>query len=294
MVELPLRRAGIPLADAGLLAGAIRRTTIVRLGLLAVLVLLAGFAVWRAAGLETRTVAFLPESATTIVVLDQSRSVYLADYKAIAAILTRVVQGDPSVGLVAFSDTAYEMLPPGSHGSDLKALLRFYRPTGVGANVDPASNFPASPWDNVFSGGTKISAGLELARTMVERDHVKRATILLVSDLETAGEDRPSFAQALIRIRHDPRLTLRIAPLYAIPEERSFVARFVPRDAFVKPAQIRGHGPAEARRRLLAHTPWALIVAGALLLLALGANELLCSRVDVRRPREGLAAEIAS
>ena len=289
MVDLPLRRAGIPLADAGLLAGAIRRTTIVRLALLTTILALAGFAVWRAAGLETRSVSFLPESATTIVVLDQSRSVYLADYKAIAAILTRVVQGDPSVGLVAFSDTAYEMLPPGSHGSDLKALLRFYRPTGVGSNIDPASHFPASPWDNVFSGGTKISSGLELARQMVDRDHVKRATILLVSDLETAGEDRPAFAQALIRIRHDPRLTLRIAPLYAIPEERAFVARFVPRDAFVKPAQIRGRGAAEPRRRLLAHTPWELIAAGALLLLALGANELLCSRVELRRPKEALA-----
>jgi hypothetical protein len=282
-------RAGIPLADSALLAGAVRRTTLIRIGLLTALVVLAAFAVWRAARLETRTVAFLPERATTIVVLDQSRSVYLADYKAIASILTRVVQGDPSVGLVAFSDTAYEMLPPGSHGSDLKALLRFYRPTGVGSNVDPSTNFPASPWDNTFSGGTKISAGLQLAREMVDRDHLKRATILLVSDLETAGEDRPAFAENLIRIRNDPRLTLRIAPLYAIPEERAFVARFVPRDAFVKPAQITGHGPAEPRRRLLAHTPWALIVAGALLILALGANELLCGRLELRRPREGLA-----
>jgi von Willebrand factor type A domain len=290
-VSLPRlpRRGGIPLADSGRLSGAIRRTTLVRFGLLAVLAVLAVVAVWRAAGLETRTVSFLPESSTTIVVLDQSRSVYLADYKAIAAILTRVVQGDPSVGLVAFSDTAYEMLPPGSHGSDLKALLRFYRPTGVGSNVDPSTNFPASPWDNTFSGGTKISAGLQLAREMVDRDHVKRATILLVSDLETAGEDRPAFAESLIRIRNDPRLTLRIAPLYAIPEERAFVARFVPRDSFVRPSQIRGHGPAEPRRRLLAHTPWALIVAGALILVALAVNELLCGRLDLRRPREGLA-----
>ena len=290
MVDLPLRRTGIPVADAGLLAGAIRRTTIVRFGLLAALLALAGVAVWRAAGLETRAVAFLPANSTTIVVLDQSRSVYIADYKTIGAILTRVVQGDPSVGLVAFSDTAYEMLPPGSHGSDLKALLRFYRPTRVGSNIDPATSFAASPWDNVFSGGTKISAGLELAREMVERDHIKRATILLVSDLETAGEDRPAFAAALIRIRHDPRLTLRIAPLYAISGERAFVARFVPRDAFVKPAQIKAHGRAEPRRRLLAHTPWALIVVGGLLLLALAANELLCGRLDLRRPRE---AEVA-
>jgi hypothetical protein len=124
---------------------------------------------------------------------------------------------------------------------------------------------------------------------MVDRDHVKRATILLVSDLETAGEDRPSFAQSLIRIRNDPRMTLRIAPLYAIPEERAFVARFVPADSFVKASQLRGRGPAEPRRRLLAHTPWALLVAGALLLLALGANEVLCGRIDVRRPREEFA-----
>ena len=289
MAERPLRRAGIPLADARLLRGAITRTTIVRFGLLVALVLLAGLAVWRAARLDARTVAFLPESATTIVVLDQSRSVYLTDYKAIASVLTRVVQGDPSVGLVAFSDTAYEMLPPRSHGSDLKPLLRFYRPTGVGSNVDPSSNFPASPWDNTFSGGTKISFGLELARRMVDRDHVNRATILLVSDLETAGEDRPAFADELIRIRNDPRLTLRIAPLYAVPEERAFVARFVPRDAFIKPAQINGHGPAEPRLRLLAHTPWALIVAAVLLLLALAANELLCNRVELRRPREGFS-----
>jgi von Willebrand factor type A domain len=289
MVDVPFRRSGIPLADARLIAGAIRRTTIIRFGLLAALVALAVFSVWRAAGLETRSVAFLPESATTIVVLDQSRSVYLADYKAIAAILTRVVQGDPSVGLVAFSDTAYEMLPPGSHGSDLKALLRFYRPTRVGSNIDPASNFAASPWDNVFSGGTKISSGLELARQMVGRDHIRRATILLVSDLETAGEDRPAFAEALIRIRHDPRLTLRIAPLYAIAGERAFVARFVPRNAFIKAAQIRGHGAAEPRRRLLAGTPWALIVAGGLLLLGLAANELMCSRIELRRPQERIA-----
>src|SRR5919197_4108573 len=137
MARLALpQRAGIPLADSALLAGAVRRTTLIRIGLLTALVVLAAFAVWRAARLETRTVAFLPESATTIVVLDQSRSVYLADYKAIAAILTRVVQGDPSVGLVAISNTAYEMLPPGSHGSDLKELLRFYRPTAGGSNVD--------------------------------------------------------------------------------------------------------------------------------------------------------------
>jgi len=283
------RRPGIPLADSPLLARAIARTTLVRLGLLAALVALAGFAVWRTAMLETRTVAFLPESATTIVVLDQSRSVYLTDDRVIATILTRVVQGDPRVGLVVFSDTAYEMLPPGSHGSDLKALIRFYRPAAPGSSIDPASNVPTTPWDTVFSGGTKISAGLELARSMVARDHIKRATILLVSDLETAGEDRPAFAQALIRIRNDPRLTLRIAPLYAIASERAFVARFVPRDAFVKPAQIRGHGAAEPRRRLLAHTPWAVLVAGALLLAALAANELLCSRVELRRPVEDLA-----
>ncbi len=278
------RHRAIPIADASLLGAALRRTAVIRVTLLGAAVLLAGLTVWRGAAQHVRTVSFLPEGSTTIVVLDQSRSVYIAAYKRIAAALTQVVQGDPSIGLIAFSDTAYELLPPGSHGADLKAMLRYYRPRGGGANVDPATLFPASPWDNVFSGGTKISAGLELARQVIARDNVKHATIFLVSDLETAGEDLPALGQVLVKLTHDPRVTIRIAPLFPILEDRAFFGRFLPQSAFVKPSQVATRGPAEPRRKLLAQIPWPFMVAGGLLLLLLAANELLCSRVELPRP----------
>src|SRR5690242_11897829 len=115
--RLPRRRRGaIPLADAGALAIQLRRTTIVRLVLGGALVALAAVAVWRAADLNPRTVSFLPQNSTTVVVMDQSKSIYAAAYKRIAEALRRLIAANVPVGLVAFSDTAYEMLPPGARG----------------------------------------------------------------------------------------------------------------------------------------------------------------------------------
>jgi hypothetical protein len=191
------------------------------------------------------------------------------------------------VGLVAFSDTAYEMLPPGARSTDLKPLLRFYVPTSGGTNVDPETRFLGSPWDNVFAAGTKISTGLNLARSILHRDHVRHGNILLLSDLETAGDDQPALAQTLVQIRHDHDVTLRIVPLFPLAEDRRFFSSFVPRRNFVKPAQLRPVSAAEARRGVVGSTPWALIVVAGVLIVALAANELLCGRVRV--PVEGSA-----
>jgi hypothetical protein len=289
--RLPRRRRGaIPLADAGALAIQLRRTTIVRLVLGAALVALAGVAVWRAADLNPRTVSFLPQNSTTVVVLDQSKSIYAAAYKRIAETLRRLIAADVPVGLVAFSDTAYEMLPPGARGSELKPLLRFYVPTRSGANIDPDTSFLASPWDNVFSAGTKISTGLDLAVSILHRDHVRKGTILLLSDLETAGEDQPALAQALITIRRDPGVALKVVPLFPLLEDEKFFASFVPRQDFVRPSQLSAPVAAGVRRGIVASTPWPLIVVAAVLLLLLAANELFCSRVHVPAQEEPVAA----
>jgi hypothetical protein len=261
----------------------LRRTTIVRLALGAALVALAAIAVWRAAALEPSTVPFIPENSTTVVVVDQSKSIYVAAYKRIAATLRRLVAADVPVGLVAFSDAAYEMLPPGARSSDLKPLLRFYTPSAGGSNVDPESNFVASPWDNVFAAGTRISSGLALARSILHRDGIRNGTILLLSDLETAADDQPTLAQALVRIRRDPAVRLKVVPLFPLPDDRRFFASFVPRRDFVKPSQLRVAPKAASPGRITAAMPWPLLaVAGAIVLL-LAANELLCARVDMPR-----------
>jgi hypothetical protein len=245
------------------------------------LVALAAVAVWRAASLNPQAVSFLPPKATTIVVVDQSRSIYAASYGRIASTFKRLVAADVPIGLVAFSDTAYEMLPPGARSTDLKPMLRFYIPTKRGTNVDPETSFITSPWDTVFSAGTKISSGLDLALSMLRRDRVKNGAILLLSDLQTAGEDQPTLAQTLNRIRRDGQVTLKVLPLYPLAVDRRFFGSFVPRRDFIKPSEIQAPPRAEAAAGVVGRTPWPLLVVAGLLLLALAANELCCARVRV-------------
>jgi len=289
-LQLLQRRGAIPLSDAGAVRLALRRTTLMRLVLAALLVALGAVAIWRAASLNPRPVSFLPANSTTVVVLDQSKSVYIATYKRTAAMLRKLIVADVPVGLVAFSDTAYEMLPPEARGSELKPLLRFYTPGHGGSNVDPETLYAANPWQDVFSGGTKISAGLEMARSLLRRDHIHNGTILLASDLGTASEDEPKLAQTLVRIEKDDDVHLRILPLFPVEDDQLFFERFVPKRDFIRPAQLRMSGRTEPPSRLLAGTPWPLLVAGGLLLLALAANELTCSRLHLPRQRSEEAA----
>ena len=279
------RRRSIPLSDAAAVRFALRRTTLVRIGLGAALVAVAAIAIWRAASLNPRPVSFLPANTTTVVVLDQSKSVYISSYKRIAQVLRRLIAANVPIGLVAFSDTAYEMMPPGAQGSELAPLLRFYTPGHGGSNVNPETLYAANPWQDVFSGGTKISAGLDLAREMLHRDHIHNGTILLASDLETAGEDEPDLARSLVAIDHDKDVHLKVVPLFPVEQDLQFFQRFAPADDFVKPSQLHVHAAAESRRRLIAGTPWPLILAGGLLLVLLAANELACGRLELPRPR---------
>jgi hypothetical protein len=284
-----LQRDAIPLADLGALRRPLLRTTAIRLGLLVALIALASISLWRAARLEARTLTFLPRDTSSIIVLDQSKSVYLWGYQSIAAIIRRFADVDAPVGLVMFSDTAYELLPPGSHGEELRPLLRYYTPSGGGNEIDPATHFPANPWDNAFSGGTQISSGLELARHVLQRDRVRHGTILLISDLDTADSDLPSLARSLATLHGLPNVDLRVFALRPSPEPLRFFQRFVPKSAFVSPPSVTASPRVEGRQRLEAASPTWLVVPALLLLAALAANELFCSRVELRRPQEAAA-----
>lgn len=285
-VARPTRDA-IPISDSVALRGPLRRTTLVRLVLAALLLLLTAFAVWRAAALKPTPLPFLERRTTTIVVLDQSKSIYIGAYRRIASLLKALIAANAPVGVVAFSDTAYEMMPPGTHGTALAPMLRFYTKARPGeTNLDPLTNFPASPWEDVFSGGTKISAGIDLARSIAHRDHVRHATIVLASDLETAGEDEPALAQALLLVTHDRALDMKVLPLFPIQDDFQFFRKFLPASAFIKASQLHAEAANPSRFRLLVSSPWPLVVAGALLLLALAVNELACARILVVRPRE--------
>ena len=241
-VPTALRRPAIPLADVAALRRPLVRTTAIRLGLLAALLLLAVIALWRAATLEARTLTFIPRDRSAVLVIDQSKSVYLVGYRAIGEIFRRFADTDAPVGLVMFSDIAYELLPPGSHGSELRPLLRYYTPSSSGNQLDADTHFPANPWDNSFSGGTKVSSGLEMARQILERDHVKHGTILLVSDLDTVdtttvagsvtgcAQQRPADRPESVRAAAEPAAAR--------------VLQALPAGVRVRDSVRRGHEPA--------------------------------------------------
>jgi hypothetical protein len=281
------RRETIPIADSVALRGPLQRTTAVRLSLALLLLLLTAFAVWRAAALNPRPVPFLDRRTTTIVVLDQSKSIYIGAYRRIASLLKVLVDANAPVGLVAFSDTAYEMMPPGTHGSELAPMLRFYTKGRPGeSDLDPLTLYPATPWGDVFSGGTKISSGIDLARSIAHRDHVRHATIVLASDLETAGEDEPKLGLSLLAVRHDPTLEMKVLPLFPIADDLQFFRKYLPASAFIKASQLHAPKAQSTGHRLLVSSPWPIVLVGALLLIALAANELACARVLVARPQE--------
>lgn len=278
-------RAAIPLSDAASVRRALLRTTVVRLVLALALLIVAALAVWRASGLGRRAVAFLPPSSTTMLVLDQSKSVYVSSYRRIGAVLRRIAAADVPVGLVVFSDTAYELMPPGAHGSELSPLVRYFTPRRAGPTADPSTLFPTNPWTNAFSGGTKISAGLALAQSILHRDRIHHGTILLLSDLGTASEDQTQVAETLLRIEHDPSVQLEIVPLFPIASDLAFFQHFVPARAFIQPAQIAANKAPPARLRLVSGSPWPLVIVAGILIVLLAVNELLCARLVLNRPR---------
>jgi hypothetical protein len=252
--------SAIPLPDAGSLP--VRRTTAVRLALAlaavvcAVLALLAGRAPAPPAGL-------LPADADNLVVLDLSASISTDTFARIASTLDELARSPGRAGLVVFSSTAYEALPPGTPARELGSLTRFFRATSAGAGFAPT--YPPNPWTDAFSAGTSISAGLRRAGEVARG--LGRPTVVLVSDLDDDPGDwaRVRPVAATYRRRGLP---LRIVSLNAAADDVARMRRLfgpVP----VERARLRPRSRAGATP-----FPVALVLAAAGAVLALTALEL--------------------
>lgn len=271
--------AAIPSADIAALAPHARRTRRLRAALAAVLVGLVAAAVLLARGSDDTPSRLLPPGTSGIVVIDVSRSVDGQTYEPTASVLQQLIALREPIGVIAFSDVAYQLLPPGSPSRELRPLLRLFTPEQSGVEE--------SPWSPAFTAGTRISTGLALARAVLERQRVGNGAVLLVSDLQTASSDIADMTEAIIEYRK-AGIPLRIAGLSAQPQNRRLFERLVGKDAFADvdrsgisatatAATDGGRGP----------LPRAFPVVGALLLLALAAHERWCSRVDIREAAAG-------
>jgi hypothetical protein len=284
-------RERIPVADAPALAGAARRTWVVRLLLAAALVGVAALAYLFAGGLQARPSSYFAEGATGVIVIDFSTSIDPGKYRRIARVLRTVTETSQPVGLVVYSDSAYEAIPPGTRGDVLRPLLRFYEaPDGPPipdrfTRPGGARNFPGrvlrSPWQETFRGGTRISAGLAVAREMLLRDGVRGGAVMLVSDLDDSPFDTNRLGEEAIRYRR-AGLDLRLVTLNPSREDRELFTRLFGPEAFVGHRELLANSELEERRTLVGSFPAGLVLAAVALLLLLAVNERFNARLRWR------------
>jgi hypothetical protein len=217
---------------------------------------------------QTRTVVTLPTHSNAIVVLDLSASISSDTFSRIGATLDTLARSNGRYGLVVFSDTAYEALPPGTPAADLEPLVRYFT---LGTQTTPgfAPTFPTNPWENVFSAGTRISAGLELARTIALEDKLQRPALILISDLEDDPNDltRLQFIGAGL---HQARIPIRVVGLNPSARDVSLFRKLVGSVPLTR-AALQAPGPRASDRTPF---PWTLVVLAVAVAALLAAGEL--------------------
>jgi hypothetical protein len=269
--------SAIPLADAGALRRAVERTDGLRVALAALLVALVGALALLAGSARVRTLHLLPKGSTAIVALDLSASVSQDTYARIGATLDDLAASKGRYGLVIFSGTAYEALPPATRADELESLVRYFTlPEQTTPGFLPT--FPVNPWSRAFSAGTRISSGLELARRLALDTRVHRPGVILISDLSDDPSDLRRVALTILAYRRD-RIPLRVVGLNPVPADAQFFRRLLGPEATIEDARLPDEASAVSGRGGI---PWSLGGLALALAAALALNELLLARVTWR------------
>ena len=271
----------IPLSDAPALAPEARRTALLRTGLAAAVVLAAILCLLFARRLDSQPSSYFAGGTSGVVVVDFSTSIDPGKYRRIDRVLRTLVRTSQPVGLVAYSDSAYEVVPPGTRGDVLRPVLRFFEP-GSPTGRQLRNRFADSPWTGTFRGGTKISAGLRVAREALAREHVAHGSVLLVSDLDDSAFDTAALTQEAVRYR-EVGIRLRLIPLFPSREDRELFTRLLGPSAFVGNRELLRNSRLEGRSTLVGRFPWALVAVAAGLLALLAVNERALGSLGWRR-----------
>lgn len=288
-----VRRSGLPTSAVRELEQTARRTLVRHIGLALCAAALLAAILTLSTRLDARPTSYFASGGGGVVVLDLSTSVDPAKYRRIQRVLRSLSRTSTRLGLVVFSDVAYEMLPPGTRGDELRALLPFFEPPpplapqrrGFRGRQRGTQTLPtfgrAAPWTGTFRGGTRISTGLGEARRAIDRDGID-PEVLLVSDLDNSALDTELLTQELIRYQAEG-IRLRVVPLFAFGEDRDLFEQLVGEKGFVQNVELLGNTAVSERQTLVGSFPVALVLAAAALLALLALNERVCGRVSWRR-----------
>ena len=249
-----------------------RRTRIAGLGfLVTAFAIIVGWFAWQPRSqLQPVTLG----AGTTVLVVDLSGSIGPVQYATIRKTLTALgAQPGRHAGLVFFSDSAAQVLPPQTPASELATVARFFisdvrqpLPVTGRAGARPVNgptpaalysyaqqgwssgSLKANPWMDAFDGGTAIYRGLNLARHALEQAHTHHGQIVLISDLDDNQD--PRTRTALLRIASS-RLQLRVVGLNAAELSRRMYLEVFGQQVFAsKPelaaSPVRGDRPERA------------------------------------------------
>jgi len=293
MSELSLRRRpGLPTSAADELRREQRRTRRLRLALAvgALALMLTAFGLSR--DLHALPTSYFASGSGGVVVLDLSTSVDAQKSQRVLRVLQSLAETEGRIGLVVFSDSAYEMLPPDTRSEELRPLLPFFEQGAVGAGGPrgfggrrggrgtpaPRQRGTDSPWSLAFRGGTRISTGLAEARQVIAREGDRSLSVLLLSDLDDSGFDTPALTEELTTYERDG-IRLRVIPLFPAPEDRKLFTGIAGRNVFVDRPELLRNTTVRERLTLVGSSPWTFVCAGALLLGLLALNERWCARL---------------
>jgi hypothetical protein len=263
-------RPSIPLGDVGVLARPARRTLALRIVLASALVG-ALVSAWFAAQSPGRRAGLLPRGKSPVVAIDMSWSVSYGSYAQIERTLADLASSGRRLGLVFFSDIAYEALPPGTPASELRPYLRFFGKRGL-----------PNPWGDAFSGGTRIWSALDLARRMLHRDRISNGSVVLVSDLADAPNDRPQLGQTLASFARDS-IPIKVVGLDPTPEDAQFFRGALAHGGG-SVTTVEDRKVTRPRPRPPAF-PVALVAAAGSIALLLGLNEHALATLSFGRKR---------
>ena len=269
-MRLPNRpQFAVPYDDPGVFRRAVRRTTAARIVLAAALVGVAALELGVARGGAVTEASYLQPGSTTVVVMDFSYSITGSTYRLIVNGLRKIAAAGNPVALVGFSDVAYEMLPPGTPARELELVARRFVPLPT---KDGSIEFPSSPW-SPLEGGTRVSQGLELADQLLQRDHVRKGSVVLISDLETSSDDQPDVVDAVDALKQHG-YGLHLIGLDPTGPSLDFFQSLIGRAAFVDPHTLDSPVRRTSSSGLLSgQTPWTFLLGIVLLAVLLTVNE---------------------